>query len=192
MISSTSAWFFFVLLNAYYGGALTMFFTSQITIPFESIEDVMESYPTWKLKMMVGNDVYFQYKALEGNKLYQEFWDRVKNKPSEAIYQTMADGLLQLRTDSVILHAIEGQLIGHFKANPFLSQNIKTFGKGRVEYFSAMLPKNSPLTPLFRKVQLELIESGTVEYLEVCTWKIEKKGKKSCNNRKYLPETMAR
>ncbi len=30
MISYTTAWYFFVLLNAFYGGALTMFFTSQV------------------------------------------------------------------------------------------------------------------------------------------------------------------
>ena len=61
-------WMFFVLINAFYGGALTMFFTSEQTIPFNSIEDVMRAYPDWKLKMMTGNDVHFQYKALQGRK----------------------------------------------------------------------------------------------------------------------------
>ena len=32
MITSFSSWTFFVLLNAYYGGALTMFFTSEVKI----------------------------------------------------------------------------------------------------------------------------------------------------------------
>ncbi len=67
MMTSTTAWYFFVLLNAYYGGALTMFFTSEISIPFNSIEDVMRAYPDWKLKMMTGNDVHFQYKAIQVN-----------------------------------------------------------------------------------------------------------------------------
>ena len=58
------SWIFFVLINAYYGRALTMFFTSEPTLPFTSIEDVMRAYPKWKLKMMEGNDVHFQYKAL--------------------------------------------------------------------------------------------------------------------------------
>ena len=31
------SWIFFVLINAYYGGALTMFFTSELTLPFNSI-----------------------------------------------------------------------------------------------------------------------------------------------------------
>ncbi len=78
MISYTTAWYFFVLLNAFYGGALTMFFTSQVqkfcslyffskksilillvqaSVPFESIRDVMRAYPTWKLLIMDGNQV---------------------------------------------------------------------------------------------------------------------------------------
>ena len=54
MIASISAWYFFVLLNAFYGGALTMFFTSEMTIPFESIQDVMRAYPDWNLLMLDG------------------------------------------------------------------------------------------------------------------------------------------
>ena len=68
MISSTSVWLFFLLINAYYGGALTMFFTSELGIPFETIEDVMRAYPDYKLLMMAGNQVYFIYKALAVSK----------------------------------------------------------------------------------------------------------------------------
>ena len=35
-------WFFFVLINAYYGGALTMFFVSEITLPFNTIRDALK------------------------------------------------------------------------------------------------------------------------------------------------------
>ena len=65
MIASTTSWIFFVLLNAYYSGALTMFFTTEIRVPFNSIEEVMKAYPDWKLKFMSGNDVFFQYKAIQ-------------------------------------------------------------------------------------------------------------------------------
>ena len=64
MMSSTCIWFFFLMINAYYGGALTMFFTSEFGIPFETIEDVMKEYPDFKLMMMEGWDVFFVYKAL--------------------------------------------------------------------------------------------------------------------------------
>ena len=54
MMASTCGWFFFLLIDAYYGGAMTMFFTSEIKIPFESIRDVIREYPSWKLMMKQG------------------------------------------------------------------------------------------------------------------------------------------
>ena len=44
-----TVWYFFVLLNAYYGGALTMFFSSEARVPFATIRDVIKAYPEWKL-----------------------------------------------------------------------------------------------------------------------------------------------
>ena len=70
MIASTTGWIFFVLLNAYYSGAMTMFFTSEIQVPFNTVEDVMKAYPDWKLKFMGGNGVFFQYKAIQVGDLY--------------------------------------------------------------------------------------------------------------------------
>ena len=47
-----------------------MFFANEITIPFNSVEDAMRAYPSWKLKMMSGSDIYFQYKALQVSSTY--------------------------------------------------------------------------------------------------------------------------
>ena len=50
-ISTFSFWFLFVLLNAFYGGALTMFFVAELSIPFNSVRDVLIKFPEWKLIM---------------------------------------------------------------------------------------------------------------------------------------------
>ncbi len=63
MILSTTVWYFFVLLNAYYGGALTMFFTSTITIPFESVFDVLRAHPNWKMIYQSGEEAFFTLQA---------------------------------------------------------------------------------------------------------------------------------
>ena len=44
-----STWIFFVLLNSFYGGAMTMFFANEVTLPFENIRDVLQAYPEWDL-----------------------------------------------------------------------------------------------------------------------------------------------
>ena len=63
------------------------------------------------------------------------------------------------------MHVNYGSLLGYFKANPFHTQNIKVFGKSRPEYFSLILPYNSPLKPILQKSTNEFIETGTAEYL---------------------------
>ena len=45
IIMQTSGWYFFLLFNAFYGGALTMFFTSSPDLPFSDIRQVMQAYP---------------------------------------------------------------------------------------------------------------------------------------------------
>ena len=62
-IITTAGWFFFVLINAYYGGALTMFFVSEITLPFNTIRDALKAFPGWKIMYQAGNDAYFDIPA---------------------------------------------------------------------------------------------------------------------------------
>ena len=47
-IVTTSGWVFFTVINAFYGGALTMFFSSPPDIPFEDFRGAVAEYPTWK------------------------------------------------------------------------------------------------------------------------------------------------
>jgi hypothetical protein len=60
----TSGWLFFVLLNSYYCGAMTMFFSNEITIPFKTTRDVIMLYPDWKLKIMKGTEMYIQVQRI--------------------------------------------------------------------------------------------------------------------------------
>ena len=58
-IIAFSFWFSFLLLHALYGGALKMFFSTEITIPFNDIRDVLKAFPSWNLIFADGNDVHF-------------------------------------------------------------------------------------------------------------------------------------
>ena len=62
-ISSTSVWIFFLIVNAYYGGAMTMFFTTETSIPFETVEDVLRAYPDYNLMMQAGSEIVFYEKS---------------------------------------------------------------------------------------------------------------------------------
>ncbi len=61
LFEKTAAWriihlvsmLFFVLVNAFYGGAMTMFFTSEVSLPFQEIRDVMRD-ESWTLIVQKG------------------------------------------------------------------------------------------------------------------------------------------
>ena len=58
-IVSISFWGLFVLVNAFYGGALTMFFIAELSIPFNSLRDVLKAFPEWKLILLGSNKFVF-------------------------------------------------------------------------------------------------------------------------------------
>ena len=58
-----SLWFFFVLIQAYYGGALTMFFANEIDPPFNNLREVLQAFPKWNLVFISGMESHFKFPA---------------------------------------------------------------------------------------------------------------------------------
>ena len=166
MIASTSAWYFFVLLNAFYGGALTMFFTSEITIPFNDIRDVIRSYPDWKLQILTGSDALYQPKALAGDPEYMAFWERVESDPEQSIYPNIEEGLKRLLEDQVVIDVSSAMFRGYFMEHPFHQQELKIFGKQPPIFNALAVTKNSPISPVFKAGMRYLRENGILAQLE--------------------------
>ena len=59
-----SIWFLFVLINAFYGGALTMFFVAELKIPFNSLRDVLKIFPEWNFVLPADNIILIKEPAL--------------------------------------------------------------------------------------------------------------------------------
>ena len=59
-------------INAYYGGALTMFFVSEITLPFNTLRDVLQAFPEWNLVFVDGEESNFKIPADQVNSLKSE------------------------------------------------------------------------------------------------------------------------
>ena len=81
--------YFFILVNAFYGGAMTMFFSSEITLPFETIGDVMGTYPTWNLMVDGGSDAIYRAKAVDGDRDYIDFVRRMDSAPDLTLFSTI-------------------------------------------------------------------------------------------------------
>ena len=62
-------WFFFVIIYAYYGGALTMFFTNEPTLPFKTVTDALNIVPEWRVLLIKsgGGNFNFKEKARQVN-----------------------------------------------------------------------------------------------------------------------------
>ena len=159
------SWYFFILLNAYYGGAMTMFFTSEATLPFETMRDVMRAYPDWNLMMQSGNDIYFISRAMDGDKDFNTFLDRKRDKPSETVFSDVEDGLAKLEEGRNVIHVYEGMLKGFFRTHPYHHQRLKVFATEKPRLDALIFPLNSPVKEVMKLASSRIFESGGAEYL---------------------------
>ena len=53
-------WGFFVPISAYYKGALKMFFNSEVSLPFEKLDQVLDVFPSWNLIMLKGMENHYK------------------------------------------------------------------------------------------------------------------------------------
>ena len=70
---------------------MTMFFSSEPSLPFDSIRGAIRAYPDWKMKTLEHTDG--QILALKGDPDFAELWRRISNSPKEAVFPTMEAGL---------------------------------------------------------------------------------------------------
>ena len=158
-----TAFIFFLLINSYYSGALTMFFANKDSLPFQNIREVLQS--DWKLLFMNGNEVYFETPAKEGDKDYAAYWKQVKANPGVYNVSGIKDGLESLSTSKTILHSYYSTLAYHKSSNLQTFPPISTFGAAKPQVFYLILPKNYPLTPIFKQASTHLFESGSYNKL---------------------------
>ena len=97
--------------------------------------------------------------------LYAAFWERVQNNRNETVYKGIKHGLSLIEGGQNVIQATYGRIVGYFKANPFVSQKVKVFGKSKAKYFGSLLPANSPLKPILQKGTDTLIEAGALDHL---------------------------
>ena len=160
-------WFCYTLVEIYYEGALTMFFSTQSLNPFDNIREVMRAYPDWKLLMQKGTDIYFLPYVESGDEDYKQFWKRVEEIPEEAVYSGFEKTVIERLNDPVVLH-VSQSAVNVFQKN---SQNeaaddLEVFGEGSFDYFGLMTTKNSPLGVVLQYASTIMSERGSLHYLK--------------------------
>ena len=143
-----------------------MFFTTEITVPFETRRDALMAFPEWKTMVRKGNQRNFKELAEEGIPIYVEFWKRLETVPEEVIYGGIKEGMELIANDQIIIHISGKALNQYFKNNP-TGQTPKTFkSEGENLAENLVLTENSPLVPYLRYGCWFLYESGIMDVLD--------------------------
>ena len=140
-----------------------MFFSTEVSLPFETTREVMNAYDDWKLMMQAGNEVFFVNKALEGDPEYAEFWDRRNNLPDETVFSSVSNGVDLMLNNLIVIHVGESVIRGFIKNNPKKGIGIKLFDRGATEAHNIILVNNSPLGPALRLAARNAIETGVLD-----------------------------
>ena len=155
-------WLTFVLIQVYYSGTLTMFFTADYTIPYDTIYDVFRDYPNIKLVYPKGIEYFFVYGVASGDPGYKEYWDRVQADPDQYHFNIDNGAIGELMKGNIVFTS-ENKMKSYFKQNPRLENEIKLFGRSHFSRTHLIFPKNSPLAPIFTQGFLRLSEVGIFE-----------------------------
>ena len=156
----SAGWYFMMLMEIYYSGALTMFFSTEMSVPFENMRQVMQAYPDWKLQMAHEMRVFFVYKVEEGDPDYVKFWDRVENLPGETVFAEMDEGIRRMRENFGVILFEEGRLKNYVRHHPEAQTGIHVFDKKAKEFYNIIVTNNSPLGPVLKHGAGLVLEKG--------------------------------
>ena len=125
-------WSCYVLIEIYFEGALTMFFTTKMGIPFNSIKEVMRAHPDWRLLMRSGYEAYYTQYVESGDVDYIRFWDRVQKHPNDNTFSSVGEAIDKYSKEPVVIHEVEGAILT-YKGDA--TKYLDVFDKGPTEWF---------------------------------------------------------
>ena len=154
-------WLFFILVSAYYCGVMTMFFTLPAPILFETLTDVVESYPDWKLMLLDGSEGGVYERARRGDPDYKAIWQQYEDNSTETLFDSMKSGLEHIEKGNNVMFVDKNQLFGYMKSHSTIDNlhmvNAMTRDHGLA---CLLLHDNSPLLPMFNQGVRYLRENG--------------------------------
>ena len=149
-------WTFFLLLNAFYGGALTMFFTSKPALPFTTLRQGLGN-EDWKMIMIDGEQMLVQ-QFTEGDNadpLFKNWWDTVhatEDSKDSYFYPSNKAAVLQLLEPRHFLYGNENGAAAELPMHGF-DIDLQVMGRTKKQTHTGviLLPRASPLRKFFDK-----------------------------------------
>jgi hypothetical protein len=155
----TTLFIFYVVLSAFYGGAMTMFFTSSTHNKFEDIVDVIRAHPEWKLVFLSGYESDFAVKATYDPD-HANFWARAQSSPQDTTINSLKEGLSLIAKEKAVMYVDKVMLKSYLAANPTNILRLESLVTAKNMQKCIAFPFNSPLTHMFDKSVMHARESG--------------------------------
>ena len=153
-------WIFFTLVNSYYCGVLTMFFTTTSPVPFKTMSDVIQAYPNWKFRFQKGWFNGWLYEMTErGEPDFIKLWQRYQENPAETTYSSIKNGLELIESGPNVIFADGNMILANLKKSS-AAQKIYMISLGKHESYNLIFYKNSPLLPMFKQGASDFRETG--------------------------------
>jgi hypothetical protein len=152
----------FTLVQAYFCGVQTQFFTSPPMVPFNTVQEAFGAFPIWKPVVIKGYTIILKQMAQEGmqemidlfNRLETSKWSKYKVDSHEEALKMIAreDGTFLYGSDLDVYLAYS-----KFKTNQFSLQLIATNAQLGVGFITK---KYSPLKRIFDQEIINIKENG--------------------------------
>ncbi len=162
-----TGWLLFILTNAYFGGALTMFFSSEASLPFLSLEEGAEAFPTWTFLHKYGSDlVLLDYHKSDGTVGLPKLLNRVLKNSEKFIVNSEIDGLNRMSREKwTFMYTSTFPLVEAMNHGYYEDLELKLFGEKQKLITQYMLAKNSPYKQMLTEGSRLMLESGLVDII---------------------------
>ena len=151
-VSVLFGWLLFVLTNAYYGGALTMFFSSSPSLPFHSMIEGLQLHPHWKMIINEATTSVIQRKQNPQFPEIKEYWDLINSdKGKDLLVPDYSTALKMLTKPGYFL--LDAEHITISKEFNKLKLDFELVSVGKEGYISSgmVFPRHSPMTNIFNE-----------------------------------------
>ena len=101
-----------------------------------------------------------------GDQTLKIYWDHVLKDPEKFKFKNHRQALDDAQTQRIVVWVAEDKVRSYLKENPHATTNLKIFGQKSPKTNHMLLPKNSPLTLMFRHGFRRLRENGIFDYLQ--------------------------
>ena len=148
----------FVLLMAFYGGALTMFLSTAPDLPFSRFEEALESYPAWKLFIVTDAIAYLK----QNIPLYRETLERIMANYDTFSVDSLSGAVEKMKNgDPGWFCYIDSNRINyHLTLHPAERDFLNIFGPKSKLFWYSLLPKKSPHGKMFNEGLLWVQRTG--------------------------------